>query len=600
MTARFSVGIDLGTTNSVVAYCDLSAEDARIELLPIPQLVGANTIDARLQLPSFIYLAGDHEKGRGQFDLPWASRNDFAIGEWARANAATVPERTVAGAKSWLCHPKVDRRQPLLPWSPGHAPDASMGGRISPVGASQRYLEHLVAAWNQAFPNAPLAEQRVVLTVPASFDAAAREITREAAIAAGLAEGLLLLEEPQAAIHAWLAKSGDRWRKSLELGDTMLVCDVGGGTSDLTMIGVGEESGELQLRRLAVGDHLLVGGDNMDLALAHFASQLFAQQGLQLDAWQSVSLWHACRNAKESLLQSAGPDSLPVTVLGRGSRLIGGTVTVPLQRKQVEQLLVDGFFPRCQFLDKPQRRRGSGFQEMGLPFESDPAITRHVASFVRAQTQGESMPITHLLFNGGVFKAPVLRQRLMEVVSSWSERDPVRELDAEQDLDYAVARGAAWYGWTREHGGVRIRGGTARSYYIGIETSGLAIPGLARPLRALCVVPRGMEEGTQSSVPSAEIGLVVGEPAQFRFFSSSTRAQDRPGDLLDRWSDDELVETDSMEATLPAADDQEEQYLPVRFESRITELGVLELWCVSVRDDRRWKLEFSVRPDSEA
>jgi hypothetical protein len=595
MAAQYVLGIDLGTTNSVLAYAPLAAENPQVELLPIPQLVAEGTAEPRTMLPSFLYLASDQESKGAALDVPWKKKRDFAVGEFARRRGAEVPDRTVAAAKSWLCHSRVDRHSPILPWN---APAAVP--KVSPVAASQRYLEHLVAAWETAFSDAPAAKQKVVLTVPASFDAAARELTREAALAAGLPDDLLLLEEPQAALYAWLATSGDRWRKILKVGEKLLVCDVGGGTTDLTLIGVAEERGDLILQRLAVGNHLLVGGDNMDLALAHHVAGRFAEKGVKLDPWQSVALWHSCRAAKETLLSESGPKKHPIAVLGRGSKLIGGTVSVEVERKSVSDLLVDGFFPRCDAADRPAKQRASGFQDLGLPFETDTAITRHVAAFLATHGEAKkgSVRPTHVLFNGGVFKAEALRSRLLETVASWfAGGEPVQTLEGAPDLDHAVARGAAYYGHTKERGGVRIRGGTARSYYVGVQTSGPAIPGAPRPLRALCVVPFGMEEGTEANVPSGEIGLVLGEPAQFRFFSSSVRKQDKPGDVLSSWSDEELAETDSLEATLPPAEADGESYVPVKFQSRVTELGIFELWCVATEGKGRWKLEFSVRED---
>ena len=595
MSAKFAIGIDLGTTNSVLAC--LALEDVRpaVRVVGVPQLVAAGTVEPRSMLPSFLYLASPHETGGGAMDLPWASQRDFAVGEFARRQGAEVPDRTVGAAKSWLAHSRVDRHQPILPWNaPAEVP------KVSPVTASQRYLEHLVAAWDAAFPDHPAWEQMVVLTVPASFDASARELTREAALAAGLPDDLVLLEEPQAAVYSWLAEMGDRWRRQLTLGDKLLVCDVGGGTTDLTLVGVAQEKGDLVLERIAVGNHLLIGGDNMDLALAHHVAGMFEQKGVNLDPWQSVALWHSCRAAKETLLTPGGPKKHPVAVLGRGSRLIGKTVSIEVDRQGVAELLVDGFFPRSSVEDRPGRRGVSGFREIGLPFESDTAITRHLAAFLGSHgEEGGPVRPTHVLFNGGVFKAQLLRERLLEVLGSWFPATaPPRPLTAAPDLDHAVARGAAYYGWSKRRGGVRIRGGTARAYYVGIETAGLAVPGAPRPLRALCVAPIGMEEGTETDVPSDEIGLVVGQPAQFRFYSSPVRKQDRPGDLVDRWSEDELAETDSMETTLPADEAIEEEYVPVRFHSKVTELGMLELWCVGTRSPGRWKLEFSVRPEA--
>src|SRR5579862_604951 len=595
MPAKYAVGIDLGTTNSALAYANLEQEGKPVELLPIPQIVAPGTLEPRPLLPSFLYLAPSQEAGA--YNLPWAENRDYATGEFARGQGADAPTRTVAGAKSWLCNHRVDRRQPILPWN---APEEV--AKISPVEASRRYLQHLAAAWNAALPEAPLAEQTVVLTVPASFDASARELTREAALAAGLPENLVLLEEPQAALYAWLAAAGDGWRRDLREGDTLLVCDIGGGTSDFTLIGVASENGEMALKRIAVGNHILVGGDNMDLTLAHLARTAFAEKGVEVDAWQSVALWHACRSAKELLLSGEGPRKQPVTVLGRGKRLIGGTISVDLDREAVCSTLVDGFLPACGIAAKPARQRASGFRELGLPFEADAAITRHLAHFLTQHGVDKESAIrpTRVLFNGGVLKAAALRERLLEVIGSWFDRkNPPRPLEGIHDLDFAVARGAAYYGMAKGGKCVRIRGGTARSYYVGIESAGLAVPGAPRPLRARCVAPFGMEEGTEAEVRGEEIGLVVGEQAHFRFFSSAVRKHDKPGDVLDRWSDDELVETDSMEATLPAAKGEQDGFIPVRFVSRITELGVLELWCVSTVSEEKWKLEFSVREGGE-
>jgi hypothetical protein len=596
MPAKYIVGIDLGTTNSALAYAALDADRPDVKLLPVPQLVAPATVENRNLLPSFLYLANKLEASSGAYDLPWATDREFAVGEMARRQSAELPERTVGAAKSWLGHSRVDRHQAILPWGAGD--DVP---KVSPVTAARRYLEHLVAAWHDAFPNDPIAEQQVVLTVPASFDASARELTREAASLAGLPDGMVLLEEPQAAVYSWLTAIGERWRKVLKVGDTLLVCDVGGGTTDLTLVGVAEEAGELILKRIAVGNHLLVGGDNMDLALAHYVAGLFAKKGVNLDPWQSVSLWHACRLAKEALMAPDGPKKHPVSILGRGSKLIGGTVTVDVPRDATMDLLINGFFPTCSVEDRPARQRASGFQELGLPYEADTAVTKHRAAFLQNHGEAEGQPArpTYILFNGGVFKADPLRDRLLETLKTWFPDSVPQTLEGTHDLDYAVARGAAYYGWAKTNGGVRIRGGAARSYYVGIESAGLAIPGAPRPLRALCVVPFGMEEGTEVDVPSEAIGLIVGTPAHFRFFSSSTRKDDDAGVRLQRWTDDELSETDSLEATLPKDEALDDNYVPVQFHTKITELGLLELWCVSTRGSGRWKLEFSVRDDVE-
>lgn len=592
MTARFVIGIDLGTTNSVVAYATLDAESPQIALLAIPQLVDEYTVETSTALASFCYLASEDPGDR--LDLPWAKGRRYCVGEFARRNSAEHAERTVSAAKSWLSHGRVDRHAPILPWQ-----TPAQVEKCSPVAASQLYLEHLIAAWNSAKPDAPLSEQQVVLTVPASFDAVARELTREAALAAGLPQDLVLLEEPQAAVYAWLVQSGDQWRNYLSVGDRLLVCDIGGGTTDLTLIRIQEHDGELILERQAVGNHLLVGGDNMDLTLAHQVATQFAQQGVKLDPWQSVSLWHSCRVAKESLLAAEGPEKHTISVLGRGSKLIGGTVSVEMDRAAVGQLLIDGFLPECRIDAVPTRHRASGFQQLGLPFESDTGITRHVAAFLSSQADhAEDVCPSHVLFNGGVFKSRVLQERLVEVLNSWRVSGETERLPGVQDLDHAVAIGAAFYGWSKKHGGIRIRGGVAHAYYVGIESAGLAIPGAMRPLHALCVVPIGMEEGTEVDVPSGEIGLVHGEQADFRFFSSAVRKEDRPGDLLQHWDESELRETTPLTATLTADSSVTEPYVPVRFQSRITELGMFELWCIGVHGEGSWKLEFNVRDNT--
>lgn len=595
MPAEYAIGIDLGTTNCVLAYADLQQEVAEVHLLPIPQLVAPSTVDSKSSLPSFLYIGSDAEAASGTWNLPWLEGDSVAVGEVARRQSAEMPTRTISAAKSWLAHSKVDRHGPILPWnSPDDIP------KLSPVQASRRYLQHLIAAWNAQFPDVPISEQHVVLTVPASFDASARELTREAALAAGLPETLVLIEEPQAATYAWLNTKQDAWRKHLNSGDQLLVCDVGGGTTDLTLVDVVDQDGELQLQRRAVGNHLLVGGDNMDLTLAFHVAGLFKEQkNIDLDPWQSVSLWHACRNAKEALLAEDGPDTFPVAIPGRGSRLIGGTVSVDVNRQAVAELLVNGFFAKCELSDRPTRQRSSGFQELGLPFETDTAVTRHLAEFLSSHGDG-SAPAkpTHVLFNGGVFKAKKLKAELCSQLEAWFSQ-PVPELDGSADLDHSVATGAAFYCFAKNNGGIRIRGGTGRSYYIGIETAGLAIPGAPRPLTALCVVPHGMEEGTSTDVPGDGIGLVVGEPARFRFFSSNTR-KDTPGQRLPAMSLGELEETDSLEAELDKQEGIDDEFVPVRFESKINELGTFELWCVHTESDARWKLEFSVRDDAES
>ncbi|TWT82188.1 Chaperone protein DnaK [Planctomycetes bacterium CA13] len=590
MNARYSVGIDLGTTNSVVAYSPLS-DQTDLQLLMIPQIVQPGQVESLASLASFLYLPreGEIDSLRTEIDADPASG---VVGEYARTQAAENPQRVVVAAKSWLCHSTVGRTDAVLPWqSPPEVP------KVSAYECTQRFLAHLVAAWNEQHTDAPLRDQQVVLTVPASFAPAARELTRQAAIAAGLPESFVLLEEPQAAVYRWLAARGDQWRESLKPDDVMLVVDVGGGTTDLTLVTVSQHEGELNLRRLAVGNHLLLGGDNMDLALAHFVSGRFAEQGHDLDPWQSISLWHACRNAKEQLLAPDGPETQTISVLGRGSSLIGGTVSTEITKQETAKLIVEGFFPKCGASDRPQSNVASGFQDIGLPYESDAAVTKHVATFLADQSAEESNTVspTHVLFNGGVFRSETLRLRMRETIDDWCQNAP-QTLGGPEDLDTSVAIGAAYYGWSKQSGGIRIRGGTARSYYVGIETAGLAIPGVPRPLRAVCVAPRGMEEGTESEVPGEEVGVIVGTPAQFRFFSSAIRADDTAGTRLDRWTKDELVEIEPVSVCLTSESASgESAFVPVRFVSRITELGMFELWCHSTRSEDKWKMEFNAR-----
>lgn len=592
MTAKYHIGIDLGTTNSVLAFAPAEESEAMIAVLPIPQVTAPGTVERRLSLPSFLLRTEGEPDPAFRID---GFRSPYGVvGEYARRVASEQPERVIAAAKSWLCHSAVDRTCPLLPFE-NDTPEL----RLSPLDATTAYLMHLVDAWNQQFSDAPFREQRVAITVPASFDLDARELTKQASLTAGFPEDFVFLEEPQAALYNWIHAQGANWRRQLKKDDTLLVCDVGGGTTDLTLVQVTEAAGELELSRLAVGKHLLVGGDNMDLTLAHVAAQLFASKGHKLNAWQATSLWHSCRLAKETLLSPKAPSSVPLNILGRGSKLIGGTISVDLERTIVESTLLDGFFPVVDLQDRPVDSGETGFQEIGLPFEPDSAITKHVAAFLGDhlhKTPGQR--ISHLLFNGGVFNASPFRNRLVQTISNWnqSSEDALFVLGGVDDLDQAVACGAVYYLWAKDHGGIRIRGGTARSYYIGIESTGPAIPGIPRPLHALCVVPHGMEEGTECIISSKEVGLRTGKKARFRFFSSTTRTTDKPGQLLKEWDQGELTETPPMETELAATDTP--GLVPVRFESRVTELGTLELYCKSSRSDDAWKLELQVRsPD---
>ncbi len=615
--SHYAIGIDLGTTHSALSYRSYENAEEGIQprgkqqpVLPVPQLVAPGTVEPKLLLPSFLYLPNASEFPAGSLAVPWDPDRQEIAGELARSHGAKVPGRLVSSAKSWLCHPGVDRRAPLLPYQ------ASGDVRkLSPLDASARFLKHLREAWDHQMADGrregdkSLARQDVVVTVPASFDAAARDLTLEAAAKAGLGE-VVLLEEPQAALYAWLEQAGESFRKRVKVGDVILVVDVGGGTSDFSLIAVTEQNGELSLLRLAVGDHILLGGDNMDLALAHALSQKLAKDGKKLDAWQFNALTHACRSAKEQLFADEKLERVPVVLPSRGSALIGGTVKTELERGELTALLTDGFFPKAAVNEPVVTARRTGLAQMALPYAQDPAVTRHLAAFLMRQmgslSASRDVPVhlegksfvhpTAVLFNGGVFKASPLKRRVLEVLNDWLASDggesPVRELEG-ADLDLAVARGAAYYGWVRKGHGLRIRGGTARSYYVGVEAAMPAVPGIEPPVRALCVAPFGMEEGTQADVPPQEFGLVVGEPTRFRFFSSSVRRDDKVGTMLD--DVDELEELAPIETALAAREGEPGRLVPVNLQAAVTELGSLELRCLERGGTGRWKLELSVR-----
>ena len=608
---RFAVGIDLGTTHSALAVAPLEGDAPRPQVLTIPQLVAQGQTDAPPLLPSFLYFAHPSE---GPQALPWDAERSFVVGEYARARGTDAPARVIASAKSWLSHPTVDRRAGILPLG---APEDIE--KISPVEASWRYLEHLSEAFDARFGggDAAFVKQDVVVTVPASFDASARELTVEAALAAGI-ENLTLLEEPQAALYAWTLGMGEAWRTHLRPGDVVLVVDVGGGTTDFSAIAAVEKDGSLDLVRVAVGDHILLGGDNMDLALAHLVRQKLEVEGKAVDRWQQVSLVHACRVAKEQLLSDASLEKAPIAIASRGAALLGGTLRSELTRDEVTRTIVDGFFPSVAGDARPTTRARAALTQLGLPYASDPAATRHLAAFLARQAgalaslegfapaPGASsraprlLHPTAVLFNGGVMKADPLRGRLLETLDAWLAEDgagPVRVLEG-ADLDLAVARGACAYALVRRGKGLRIRGGTARAYYVGIEDAVPAVPGIEPPVTALCVAPFGMEEGTEAELPPQELGVVVGEPVRFRFFGSSVRRGDAAGDSIDDWRAGDLDELPPIEITLPAEGRREGDVVPVRLRSRVTEVGTLLLEAEPVRPlktDERWRVELSVR-----
>jgi hypothetical protein len=424
---------------------------------------------------------------------------------------------------------------------------------------------------------------------------------------------MTLLEEPQAALYSWIQRSAGQWRKEVKRGDLILVVDVGGGTTDLSLIAVLERDGNLELQRVAVGDHILLGGDNMDLALAYGVARKLAAQGTQLDPWQTRALAHACRAAKETLLIDADVDAVPVVVPSRGSKLIGGSIRTEVTRAEVTASLVDGFFPQVSITEHPVSRARGALTQLGLPYAQDAAVTRHLAAFLTRQRgataelegfgeQTDDARFLHptaVLFNGGVLKSDLIAERVLSIVNDWLAADGAEQarLLGGADLDLAVARGAAYYGYVRRGRGVRIRGGTARAYYVAVESAMPAIPGMEPPLQALCLAPFGMEEGTEAALPEQEFGLVVGEPVRFRFFGSSVRRQDAVGTSLDFWGPDELQELEEIEATLPAEGRSPGDIVRVKLHARVTETGTLELEALPVGGSERWKVQFDVRGD---
>ena len=591
-------GIDLGTTHTALASIELTDKADAPKVEPTAQLVARGQLEEQSLLPSFLYFATE---GESALALPWAQSRRFCVGELARARAVEAPQRVISSAKSWLCHPAIDRRSPALP--PGAPEDIEA---ISPVEASFRFLDHLAES-QQSKHDRTLADYPVILTVPASFDAAARDLTVEAAYAAGL-DNLTLLEEPQAALYAWIASQGSNFLQHLRPDDVVLVIDIGGGTTDFSAIRCIERDGALDLERIAVGDHILLGGDNMDLTLAHAVAQKLKADGKKVDRFQAAALAHACRHVKERLLSDDSAESVPIAVAGKGSALMGNTLRSELTRAEVQQLLLEGFFPAVGRDARPAARARVGLTQLGLPYASDPGITKHLAGFLgrNAGVLGDTSMLrpTAVLFNGGVVKAPAVRERILTALNGWLESDgapPVRVLPGD-DPDLAVARGAAFYARVREGHGLRIRGGTARAYYIGIESPAPAVPGMEPPIVAMCVAPFGMEEGTHAELPPHELGVVVGHPVQFRFFGSTQRRDDTAGTALEDWDDGELEELSPIEVTLPTEGRNDGDIVPVHLAAEVTPVGTLLIEAVPFearKPDERWKVELGVRSVSD-
>ena len=557
-----NVGIDLGTTNSALAFINPEeAEEADfppIHILEVPQHTRPGVIERERTLPSFLYV----------------SDTDVLAGVYAREQGALVPTKSVHSAKSWLSNPDVDRTAKILPW------DAQESGRIfSPVEVSARFLTHLKEAWQEA-KGSPIGEQNVVLTVPASFDEEARELTVGAAREAGI-ENLTLLEEPAAAFYSWIANHLSQSQKSLFDGQVVLVCDVGGGTSDFTLIRVQREGDRVEFTRTAVGRHLLLGGDNLDLTLTWLVE---SKLGTPLSVRQRSGLRRQCAAAKERLLANPHLQKVDITVLGGGTGLIGGTLRAEITRDEVLELTLEGFLPFCELQDRPKEEKRSLFRELGLPYVSDPGITRHLAAFL----SGADAQPDAILFNGGFFIPEICRTRVVDVMERWYGRRP--STFENQNLDLAVAVGAAYYSYVRATGaGLLVRGGLPRAYFIGIGSSG-------DKLRTVCLAPRGTEEGAVLEVDRDDLQLVANKAVAFRLYSSLVRTEDMLGEVIEFSPDDpDLHMHAPLQAVIRFGRKAEERTVPVKLGARLTEVGTLEIWADSRVSDHRWRLQFELR-----
>ncbi|AKF82922.1 molecular chaperone DnaK [Myxococcus fulvus 124B02] len=590
------VGIDLGTTHCAVASVDPArGASAPVEDFPVSQLVRQGEVAPRALLPSTVYVPAGHELSAESLRLPWGDDGGpWVVGELARWQGSRVPGRLIASAKSWLCHPGVDRSAPILPW--GAPADVA---KLSPVDASALLLTHLARAWDFAHPDAPLAQQEVVITVPASFDEAARALTVSAARKAGL-EKFTLLEEPQAAFYDYTARHRSDLEQTLSHVRLVLVVDVGGGTTDFTLVHAGVSPEGPMLRRLAVGDHLMLGGDNMDAALARRVEEKLFSDGRRLSATQWTQAIQAARTAKEALLGKAPPEKYGVSLVGEGSRLLGGTLSSELSREEAHALVLDGFFPRTPPTERPRRAARMALQELGLPYVQDAAVTRHLAAFLAQHAaagfaalgetpafEGALPRPDAILLNGGVFNSPWISERLVEAVSGWWPDAPRISLLRHESLELAVARGAAYYGLVRRGHGLRIGGGAARAYYVGLQR-----PADSAEQPALCLIPRGFEEGQKVDLGERPFTLTLGRPVQFQLYSTTSDRIDKPGDLVPLAED--LKSLPPIHTLLKGASGKVAE-VPVHLQAALTEIGTLELYCVSDVADERWRLEFELR-----
>jgi hypothetical protein len=601
-TSHYIIGIDLGTTNTAVAYIDtrtvLAGELPQVVPFPLLQRMAEDELAAQTMLPSFLYFLSEHERDTASVHLPWEQSPAYVTGVYARDQGALVPGQLVASAKSWLCHDAVDRTAKILPWGIDQ-PQQS----CSPVEASARYLAHIREAWNDAmgkYDEDRFEQQHVVLTVPASFDAEARELTVQAAHDAGIVQ-LTLLEEPQAAFYAWSLSHHTGLKRELEDGNLVLICDVGGGTTDLSLIRVQRIDDEIAFERTAIGEHILLGGDNVDLALAHRLEAALGETNLSLR--QRQALRRQCCVAKEQLLSQSELEQLPIRLLGSGRSLVGGTIAMELTREEVMTTLLDGFLPQTAWDDYPERERRVGLRELGLPYASEPAITKHLAYFLTVAAKGDTTDQTArhepdmiypnaILFNGGFFTPSPVRERILDTLTGWlREKGVYHELKVLQNAipETAVAVGAAYYGHVRRSGGLRIHGGSARAYYMAVQT------GHAQPddIQAVCVLPRGTEEGTTLDLSNRAFTVLTNQPVTFTLYSSIAR-QDAHADVV-TLAAEEVHRHAPLIAELRFGKKSRKVELPVQLSAHYSEVGTLEIWCESQTTEHRWRLQFQLR-----
>ncbi|WP_036252110.1 Hsp70 family protein [Methylobacter sp. BBA5.1] len=583
-SASYSVGIDLGTTHTVVAYARADKPNPEIEIFQVEQLVAPGQVAARPLLPSVRYHPAAGELSEA--DVVFSPAGETAvIGEAARLLGAKTKGRFVTSAKSWLSHPSVDHGAEILPWGSGDDVD-----KVSPIDASASYLAHIRTVWSHRFPDAPLEKQDIVITVPASFDEAARSLTLEAARIAGFSN-VRLLEEPQAVCYDWLRRHTGSIGQALADVHLLLVCDVGGGTTDLTLIKVEQGEQEPKLTRIGVGEHLMLGGDNIDLALAHLAESRLVSDGKRLSPADLSQLIEQCRLAKERLLAEDAPEQVNVTLLGGGSRLIGSTRSVSLSRDEVRAIALDGFFPLSGLDELPDRKR-SGVVEFGLPYAAEPAVSKHIAAFLklhreacREALQGEGVVPDALLLNGGVFRSRPITQRTIELINSWADKPPVLLENKHPEL--SVALGAVSYAIARREKKLKIGGGAARSYFLLVDT-GKAVQ------QGVCILPRGSEEGDEVILKDRQFALRLGQPVRFHLASMTGDTPFKPGDLTD--ITDQFHSLPPLAVAFEHGEEQGNREVIVQLAVTQTEIGTLKIQCVSVADStQRWDVEFQIR-----